>query len=822
MSEGTTQPPAGEPRVEPAPPEADDLAQVVLRDLAAGVLASLGACGAALASLAAFRPEDLVGRPGSGLAFALGAGLGAGAAFAAAELADGLVARRLTERRLPRALAAGLALGLLSPLAPLGGAFELLLVQGGSSVEAAKLVVTALDQLRPAELPGYVGLSLALGLPLLATRRLGWGLLSQAAATTGVAAGLFVVCLLLGPWGLTLPVATLASLLLGGAVAAPVALALADRLVRRARGRRAGPRARRRRLAPGVVLGALALALASLTALPGIRASRLRLWLLTTITTDPAGLASLYEASTRLHAHEGSTPATAGKPRTVTRGTPLGPPALSGLDLDAVGRALDVWLPAEGERAQRAILERAAAAEVPEAMTSLGEVLIEDGRADEARPVLFRAAWAGHLPATEVLRRLSLSEQELTELDACYLARVREGDPTWVRDAATPWSLGMADRPGLRALSGILVARAELGDVQALLPLEVEWRCHHRRPELEACLGRWAAGGARAGDPALTSWRAAEVLARLATSEEATPAVVKAALAAARRHAAVETARALAGPAPERWLAPARHVARRVLLELLVAHPGLRQREDEGRLPLEPVPVGRLVFEQEQDRWGQRVTPQALPSMLAAVAGALAATPPLPSGAGGGADALLATADPARRPEALERALAALARDPRDADAHRTLARLDLVRALDGRTCDIGPWRRVDEAALSRAEAHLLAALSLDPASAGACLERALVIAAREDSGDATRAAEVHAWLALGHRLGPPGCAAPVKAALRRYLRETEVHARGLGEPIEVAALQRHVVERWKLDAHGGPASAARLLEAVERASRRP
>jgi len=219
----------------------------------------------------------------------------------------------------------------------------------------------------------------------------------------------------------------------------------------------------------------------------------------------------------------------------------------------------------------------------------------------------------------------------------------------------------------------------------------------------------------------------------------------------------------------------------------------------------------------------------AKPPAPEALAAALAATPPLPldlSGAGG-AEALRAVAGP--RAEALDLAQAALERDPTDADAHRALARLDLARALEGRRLDDGAgvgtsfayaWP-IDRAALCRAEAHLLTALSLDPASPGACLERALVIAA-DDGERPTRAAEVHAWLALGDRLGPPGCAAAAKAALRRYLREATADGNLLGPRLEVAELQRHIVEIWRSAARSNPAIAARTLEAVQRASRRP
>lgn len=220
-------------------PPRPDLFRVLVRSVAACVLVEV-------VTLAALRSTDATLEA---WAYVLGWGLGAGAALAVAEAA-------LWRWGLVAALLAGAC---LSPLAPLGGAFELAFIRTWSSREATQAVLVAFEEPLPLEWLGHaLGAVCVFGPLLLALRRRAsprGQALAMAVGATCWAGLVFVV----GPWALSreLTWRELPILLLVPALVAPPARRLGDQLARRLRGRARAPRAAAAS-SRGLTLGALA------------------------------------------------------------------------------------------------------------------------------------------------------------------------------------------------------------------------------------------------------------------------------------------------------------------------------------------------------------------------------------------------------------------------------------------------------------------------------------------------------------------------------------------------------------------------------------
>ncbi len=769
-------PPAKPPEelVEPAP--VDDLAQVALRAVLAGPIAALAAAGAVGGYLAWMSASGapLVGAPGAALAFVLGAGLGAGAAFGAAEAVCVLPPPRVPAAA--RWTVALLALALLGPVGPLAGAFEVQLVQGGSSTQAWSEVVAALNATPLADLTHLSCTAVVLGLALLAVRRAGLGLLTQVATLVVVTATWLLAEVVAGAPGSDAPVCARAALLFGGALGAPPALALADRALRRLRRRpppaASAPPPRRwaRRALAAATIAATAWAGHGLFAPdPGTRAAWLRVRLLAFTTRDPGSLDHLLfvlEDDGEFRWDDEPWARLADRLRLFAPDPELpGPPATAtGLSLGPLLAALGAQVPADDPwRGRRALVLRAVELGSRGALLEVASDLLWERQLGSPS---IRAAWERLDPGIE---------DRLGELLAVRLAA---GDAPWIGGVLCAWGLQPPlTLPRDDALARVLLVRARRGDPGATTGLARVWLTHPAlRPEVEADLTR-----AANGDATLQAWRALEQLAQVSRSDEATPTTVDLAFAAARRHAAVEVT--LAASRPDS-LDPAVHAARRVLLELLVAWPGRRRLEDEDRLPDLPVDVPDLL-DGAPEEWSFRAFPRNL-------AAALGQTPALPTGDGPGARALEAAAR-GDRAQALPAALAALARDPDDLDAHRALARLDLARGMVLR----GP--STEEAVLSRAAGHLRHVFRLDPTVPGALLEQA-ALAARCPGGPTSWGLDPRMWLGLARGVVPTEARAPLEQALARpHEGEGEAEARAVQEARVLEAWRRHAARRSQL-----------------------
>lgn len=507
---------------------ADDLAQVVLRGLAAGTITALVACGVALGALAAYGSDDaepLVAAPGAALVYVLGLGLGGGAVFAAAELAWGW-ARRV------RLLAAGLTLALGGALAPLLGAFELLLVLTGSSVAAWKLLTEGLQQAEWRPIAVVASLAVSLGLPLLAARRAALGLTWQATVTTWAGAAWLVVLTALEAPLPDAPLLVHALLLLAGGLVAPVALEVADRLLLRRRGRarrRVESRGRAWSAAPllALLLGAGA---ALVAALPTARPDAHRRRLLAATTRDPARLRELVSGAHRVNLWAQRTVISCwGWPP--ARPTP-GPSPMTGHDADAVRWAVELRVPFEEQGASRAALLRPAAAVLPEVRLELAQLLLAT-EPEEARRLLLQALRDGTPEAAAILARLPLEPATRHEVELLIVAGVRRDDPTWIR-LAILWWRHCRTTSACGVVARRLIERVDRGDADAVEPvLELSMVAPELRSDLEDCLARAAAQAP--GPEAGASRRALRSLLKL-VELEATPRRRAAAVAALRRH----------------------------------------------------------------------------------------------------------------------------------------------------------------------------------------------------------------------------------------------------------------------------------------------
>lgn len=507
----------------------DDLAQVVLRGLAAGPFTALMACGAALAALASYQPEQdvpLLAAPGAGLAYVVGVGLGGGAAFAAAELAWALPRR-------VRLLAAALVLAVGGALAPLLGAFELLLLLTGSSVEAWTLLTEGLRAAAWPPIAVVASLAVALGLPLLAARRAALGLTWQAAVTAWAGAAWLVALIGLEAPLPDAPLLVHALLLLAGGLAAPVALEVADRLLLRWRGRarrRGASRGRARAAAAllALLVGAQAALLAPLpTARPHAHRTRLR----AATTRDPERLRT-YVTMAPSAAWASSRAVISCWGWSPPRPAP-GPSPMTGHDADAVRWAVELRVPDEDAAASRVALLRPAAAALPEVRLELAELLLPT-EPEEARRLLLQALRDGSAQAAALLARQPLEPATRLEVELALVAGVRRDDPTWVRVAILWWH-HCRTTAACGVVARHLIERVDRGDAEAVEPvLELSWVAPELRPDLEDCLARAAerAPGPEEG----VARRALRSLLRL-VDQEPTPRRRAAALAALRRHA---------------------------------------------------------------------------------------------------------------------------------------------------------------------------------------------------------------------------------------------------------------------------------------------
>ncbi len=748
-------------------PVDDDLAQVVLRDVPAGVLTALVAFGGLVAALAALRrdaEQPLVGAWGQGLAFVVGAGLGVGLTFAGAEAVPLLWAARVRVPWWSRALdllavtlACGVTLALLSPAAPTFGAFELLLVQTSSTREASALVLQALQK-QPQELAGdltFVALAtVAIGLPLLLARRLHCGRTAQAAVATTSAAAWLAVAVARDEILAGLPTSTLAALLLGGALAAVASLDLCDRLVRRVRRRTAPSRPARRRLPAAVTLVALlAVTAALVTPYPCERPSQLLARVQAATTSDPGRLSDL--SRPQILRDPWSTALVWSPPRlfrnsasrSMLRAT-VGAPTLDGLSLLETLSTLGVAQPPGDDTCRGPILVRAARAGVEAALEEL------------ARPLVSRAIGRTGPGLVRAAARVAVRAPEDDDAPA-------GADPelVWWRERTAPWRTD----PAHRAVVAHHVARARAGDIDAFSWLALLWQVAPPcRAEVELVLGQ-VASGCVPGNPDLVPWRAVERLVPLAWSPEATPGLLDTTFTALRRHAVRE-----GGPI----VAPA---ARRVLFELLLKHRARRLAEDQERVPDHGVEVAHPLLGLS---WAL-VAASGRPASLTELAGALRRTPARATTDGPGAAALEALARGDRR-EGLRLGLEGLHADPADPDALRALARVDLDFALE-----VGRGEGSRAGLCSRADAHLTWAFEGDPTNPALLVE--LAVARAAGGTGVHREIEARVWL-LAARTLDPEAAEPVALALEEALPGAEVRDSQKGEVLAGRALLARVL----------------------------
>ncbi|MCO5171569.1 MAG: hypothetical protein M9894_35145 [Planctomycetes bacterium] len=225
-------------------PPRPELFRIVVRSVVACLLTEV-----ALVLALGWRP------PAIGWAYVAGWGLGAGAALAVAEAA-------LWRLGLAPALLAGAA---LSPLAPLGGAFEMAFVEGWDTRAATQEVLTRVQAATPTACGWFVAAALTLYGPFLVALRRRATPAGQAFAMLFGAACFAAAAVVVEAW--TPPAELLwreaALLLLGPTLLLPPTRRLGDRLARllrqRPRASRGPRRSPARRVAQVATLGAVAL-----------------------------------------------------------------------------------------------------------------------------------------------------------------------------------------------------------------------------------------------------------------------------------------------------------------------------------------------------------------------------------------------------------------------------------------------------------------------------------------------------------------------------------------------------------------------------------